>query len=195
MDTIIGIKTIWRIVRDLLKLAYEVHSNGNHRKTYHNMSPQCTKGHDTPGKSYRKILQWYMRQWNVFGNSSPEVLLTVGGRKDPKCYHNITIRGLKTVTDVLTGYTINGRKGERFENLRWPGDRFTKSLGSEPPVCFTKRKRNSYQRYLEAEPGEAGDGGKTDRTISRLWPSLCNAAGYTGEGDDKLYWTGQAAAL
>ena len=194
MDTIIGIETDKRIVRDLLKLAYEFTTANP--ETYHNMSPSMYKDMIHLGRviedpamvheAVKRFREFFTRGFFADG----------WWKEGSPSYHNMTIRGLKTVMDVLTGYTDPiDWKGERFENL---------DLTTEVPL-YKKALEVSRQSALPngreipindtwARPGGRGWGQKTDRTISRLWPSLGNAAIGTGEGDNQtllnLNWSG-----
>lgn len=194
MDSIIGVDTDKRIVRDFLKLAYEFTTANP--ETYHNMSPSLYKDMIQLGRviddpemiheAVKRFREFFARGFFADG----------WWKEGSPSYHNMTIRGLKTVIDALSGYTDPADwKGERFENLDMTAEipLYKKALdvgreavlpnGREIPINDTW-----------ARPDGHGWGQKTDHTISHLWSSMGDAAMGTGEGDNQimlnLNWSG-----
>lgn len=194
MDSIIGIETDKRIVRDFLKVAYDFTTANP--ETYHNMSPSMYKDMiqlgrviDDPAmvhEAVKRFREFFARGFFADG----------WWKEGSPSYHNMTIRGLKTVIDVLKGYSDPKEwKGERFENLDMAAEvpLYKKALGVGREAVLPNGREIPINDTW-ARPGGRGWGQKTDRTISRLWPSSGNAAMGTGDGENQimlnLNWSG-----
>lgn len=194
MDSIIGPDTDKRIERDLLRLGYEFTTANP--ETYHNMSPGMYREMIREGRVLEDPVMVH-EAVKRFRDFFAKGFFADGWWKEGSpSYHNQTIRGLKTVVDALSGYTDPvDWKGERFENL---------DMTKEIPL-YTKAMEVSREAVLPngreiplndtwARPDGRGWGQKTDHTISRLWPSLGDAAIGTGDGENQimlnLNWSG-----
>ena len=191
MDKLIGPETDKRIVRDLLRLGYEfVTANP---EPYGNKSPgmwsqmirvgrvlgEPAMVHEAVNR-FREFLSrsFFADGWWLEGTTA---------------YHAMTMNGLKAVTDALSGYTDPiGWKGERFENMD-P----TQGLPIYQKALLVNQEAFLPNgRWLPINDTEPyyGIKEKSERTVSRLWPSLGNAALGTGEGDNQtmlnLNWSG-----
>jgi hypothetical protein len=196
MDTAIGPETDKRIARDLLHLSYEF--TAAWPEDYGNMSPGLYRDilrlgrvledpsmvHDAV-KRFRDFfaVRFFADGWWLEGATS---------------YHNQTIGGLRTVNDALKGYTDPPDwKGERFDNL----DLTTGIPLYQKALNVTRDAVLPNGRALPINDTWARDGANrrtagdnTDRTVSRLWPALGDAALGTGEGENQimlnLNWSG-----
>jgi len=190
MDAVIGVETNKRIERDLIRLGYEVTTANP--EVYSNMSPGMYRDMVMVGRILGdpSMVHEAVKRFRVF--FSRGFFADGWWLEGTSSYHDMTIGGLKTVVDALTGYTDpEDWVGERFENL---------DLTKEMPL---------YQNALEVSETAVMPNGRkipindtwwfnkgtvTDRTISRLWPSLGNAALGTGEGENQIMlnvnWSG-----
>ncbi len=194
MDTVIGIETDKRIVNDFFRVAYDFTTANP--ETYHNMSPSLYRDMIQLGRVIEDPAMVH-EAVNRFRNFFARGFFADGWWKEGSpSYHNMTIRGLKTVVDELAGYKDPGDwKGEHFDNL---------AITKEIPL-YKKAMEVSHEAVLPngreiplndtwARPNRRGWGQKTDSTISRLWPSMGNAALGTGKGENQmvlnLNWSG-----
>jgi len=192
MDAVIGPETDKRVAKDMLRLGYEfVAANPEYygNKTPGHLSMMIRVGrvledplivHEAV-KRFREFLarRYFADGWWLEGTPG---------------YHGMTIRGLKSVADAFKGYTAPPDwKGERFDNL---------DLTAGAPLYQKALRIGTEARMPDGRSipindtgwGLPAGGQKPDRTISRLWPSLGNAALGTGEGENQimlnLNWSG-----
>ncbi len=192
MDSLIGQETEKRIATDLLRLGYEFATA--HPEDYSNMAPGKYRDMIRVGrvlkdpamvheavKRFRELLSrgFFADGWWKEGATS---------------YHDQTVNGLRTVNEVLKGYTDPPDwKGERFENL----DLIVDAPLYEKALRVTNEAILPNGHALPINDTWATDrrrGTLPDRAISRLWSSMGNAALGSGEGDNQimlnLNWSG-----
>ena len=192
MNNIIGVETDKRIENDLLLKGYEFTSANP--ETYTNMSPGTYRDMVSVGRilnrpelvhdgvnRFREFLKlgFFADGWWKEGTAS---------------YHDQTIGALRGVALAAQNYTDPPEwKGERFENLDLTKEMpfFKKALNvSEEAVLPNGRKIpiNDTWAYRNGTPKP------TNKTVSRLWESLGNAALGTGEGINQtmlnVNWSG-----
>ncbi len=190
MDAMTGSETNKRIERDLIRLGYEVTTANP--EVYSNMSPGMYRDMVMVGRILGDPSMVHEAVKRFRGFFSRGFFADGWWKEGTSSYHDMTIGGLKSVVDALKGYS---------DPADWTGERFTNlDLTKEMPL---------YQKALEVSQTAVmpngrkipindtwwyGWGQKTDRTVSRLWPSLGNAAMGTGEGRDQIMlnvnWSG-----
>lgn len=192
MDAYIGKETDKRIARDLLKLSYEF--TAANTESYTNMSPGMYRDMIKAGiilkdaemvhdgvKRFREFVQlvFFADGWWKEGSTS---------------YHDQTIGGLESVVMAAKGYTDPPDwKGERFNNLdlRATIPFYQKAVKvSEEAILPNGRKTPINDTWANRGRKEK----PTQKTLSRLWPSLGNASLGTGEGNNQIMlninWSG-----
>lgn len=194
MDSFIGVETDKRIVKDFFKLAYEFTTANP--ELYHNMSPSLYKDMIQLGRTIEEpaMVHEAIKRFREF--FARGFFADGWWKEGSPSYHNMTIRGLKTVIDALKGYTDPPDwKGERFVNLDMAAGLpiYRKAIevgidavlpnGRELPINDTW-----------ARPNRRGWGQGTDSTASRLWSLMGDAVLGTGKGDNQillnLNWSG-----
>lgn len=190
MDGLIGPRTDKRIESDLLRLGYEVTTANP--EVYSNISPFTYSSMIRVGRVLGdpSMVHEAVKRFREF--FSKGFFADGWWKEGSTSYHNQTIGGLKQVVEALTGYTDPPDwKGERFEDL---------DVAKEIPL---------YQKALDIREHAILPNGRkipindtwwfdrsaeSKRTVSRLWPSLGNAALGTGEGEDQVMlnvnWSG-----
>jgi hypothetical protein len=191
MNEIIGPETGARIASDLLRLGYEF--TAANPEVYSNMSPGMYSDMIRVGRILKDptIVHEGVKRFREFFSTG---FFADGWWKEgTSSYHDQTIGGLRTVAEAFKGYTYpSGWKGERLENLDLTKELplFYKALQvSREAVLPDGRKIPINDTWAGRRRGQ-----KSDNTVSRLWPSLGNAALGTGSGDDQIMlninWSG-----
>jgi len=190
MDKVIGPETDKRVARDLLRLGYEFTTANP--EDYSNKSPGMYSQMIRVGRvledpsmvheavnRFREFLsrRFFADGWWLEGTTD---------------YHEMTMSGLKAVANALRGYT---------DPMDWKGERFENRDLTEGIPLYQKALRVSREAILPNgrtlpinDTWATSRKEKTDHTVSRLWPSLGNAALGTGEGENQimlnLNWSG-----
>lgn len=192
MDNIIGVETDKRIENDLLLKGYEFTSANP--ETYTNMSPGTYRDMVSVGRILNKP-ELVHDGVNRFREFLKLGFFADGWWKEGTAsYHDQTVGSLRGVALAAQNYTDPPDwKGERFENLDLNKDMpfFKKALSvTEEAVLPNGRKIpiNDTWAYRNGTPRP------TNKTVSRLWQSLGNAALGVGEGKNQtmlnVNWSG-----
>ncbi len=192
MDNIIGVDTDQRIEKDLLLKGYEF--TAANPETYTNMSPGTYRDMVTVGRVLKKpeLVHDGVTRFREF--------LKLGffadgwWKEGTVSYHDQTVNSLRAVALAAKNYTDpKDKAGNRFEDLDLNADMpfFKKALKvSEEAILPNGRKIpiNDTWAFKNGVPKP------TDKTVSRLWGSLGNAALGVGEGKNQtmlnLNWSG-----
>jgi len=192
MDNVIGAQTNKRIENDLLLKGYEFTSANP--ETYTNMSPGTYRDMVSVGRILNKpeLVHDGVTRFREF--------LKLGffadgwWKEGTVSYHDQTVGSLRGVALAAQNYTDPPDwKGERFENLDLTTELpfFKRAMQvSEDAVLPNGRKIpiNDTWAYRNGTPKP------TDKTVSRLWESLGNAALGVGEGMNQtmlnVNWSG-----
>ncbi|SKB30609.1 heparinase II/III domain-containing protein [Daejeonella lutea] len=192
MDKLIGIETAKRIENDLLIKGYEF--TAANPETFSNMSPGTYRDMVIVGRTLNKpeMVHDAVTRFREF--------LKLGffadgwWKEGTVSYHDQTVGSLRGVALAAQNYTDPPEwKGERYVNLDLIKDMpfFKKAIAvSEEAVLPNGRKIpiNDTWAYRNGTPKP------TNKTVSRLWPSLGNAALGVGEGKNQtmvnVNWSG-----
>jgi hypothetical protein len=192
MDSHIGKNTDQRIVKDLLISGYDF--TAANPEIYTNMSPGMYRDMIRVGRILNRpdIVHDGVNRFREF--------LKLGffadgwWKEGTVSYHDQTIGGLESVAKAAKGYTDpSDWKGERFENLD-----LTNSMPFYKSALNVSRQAvfpNGHKLPLNDTWANRAKPVKTeDFAVSRLWPSLGNAALATGTGKDQtmlnVNWSG-----
>jgi len=192
MDDVIGNETDKKIVNDLLVYGYEF--TAANPEIYTNMSPGMYRDMVRLGRVLKKpdMVHEGVKRFNEF--------LKLGffadgwWKEGTASYHDQTIGGLKSVASAAFGYSDPPEYNkDRFDNLDLTNmmSFYTKALavtqeailpnGRKIPINDTWANKNSSAK-------------NTDKTVSRLWSSLGNAAIGNGNGTEQILlnmnWSG-----
>lgn len=190
MDSWFGRGTDKRIEDDLLRLGYEVTTANP--EMYSNKSPGLYSNMVRVGRilGEPKMVHEAVKRFREF--FSRGFFADGWWKEGTPGYHDMTIGGLKTVVDALSGYTDPPTwKGERFENLDLAKEvpLYQKALDIRRSAILPNGRKLPINDSWGFRQGE-----KTDRTVSKLWPSLGDAMLGTGEGENQVMlnvnWSG-----
>ena len=192
MDSQIGKDTDQRIVKDLLISGYEF--TAANPEIYTNMSPGMYRDMVRVGRILNRpdIVHDGVNRFREF--------LKLGffadgwWKEGTVSYHDQTIGGLESVAKAAKGYTDPADwKGERFENLDLTNAMpfYKSALNVSQQAVFP----NGHKLPLNDTWANRAKPVKTDDVaVSRLWPSLGNAALAAGTGKDQtmlnVNWSG-----
>ncbi len=180
MDTLLGKDTDQRIVKDLLVSGYEF--TAANPETYTNMSPGMYRDMVRVGRILNRpdMVHDGVNRFNEF--------LKLGffadgwWKEGTVSYHDQTIGGLESVAKAAKGYTDPADwKGERFENLDLGNSMpfYNNALNVSQQAVFP----NGHKLPLNDTWANRAKPVKTSNfSVSRLWPSLGNAALAAGTG-------------
>ena len=192
MDKIIGPETDKRIARDLLRMSYEFTTANP--ETYGNMSPGMYRDMLKVGRILKEpaMVHEAVKRFREFFSS--RFFADGWWNEGATSYHNQTINGLRSVADALKGYSDPADwKGERIDNLDLAVGipLYQKALNVTRDAVFPNG------RAIPLNDTWARDRRSTDNpgpTVSRLWPTLGNAALGSGKGENQimlnLNWSG-----
>jgi len=190
MDSVLGPETEKRVINDLLRLGYDF--TVANPETYTNMSPRLYRDMITLGRILNDpaMVHEGVDRFNEFIKKG---FFADGWWKEGTVsYHDQTVRGLKGVAKSAQGYTDPPEwEGERFENLDLLDEVpvFKKAVEVGQDAILPNGRKipiNDTWFHSKTDP--------TEKTSSRLWPSLGNAALGNGTGEDQMMvninWSG-----
>jgi hypothetical protein len=196
MDALTGPETDKRIARDLLRLGYEFTTANP--EMYSNKSPGMYSEMIRVGRILGdpSMVHEAVKRFREF---FPKGFFADGWwREGTPSYHDMTISSLKKVVNALDGYVDPvDWKGERFDNLDMTKEisLYGKALNvNREDILPNGRKIPINDTWGYGWEYGYGHGEKTDSTVSRLWPSLGNAAIGTGQAENHVMlnvnWSG-----
>ena len=195
MDKYFGPATDKRIAKDLLRMGYEFvaanpETNGNKDPAMYSQMIRVGRVlgdpvivHDAVER-FRNFLSlgFFADGWWKEGTVS---------------YHDMTMGGLRSVTNAIKGYSDpQDWKGERFDNLDLTSQLplYQKAVQVSRTAVFPNGRAIPINDTWARTDKQSSSSLKTDRTESKLWASLGNAAIGTGEGENQIMlnmnWSG-----